>query len=493
MDSFTYLFLPGDALFVNYNYNPHNPIYKASAIPGKKEGVSGSIIIGHNLGINKYIDEDKKKAAAEFLKFVASKEIQKKFIIKDGFVGGLTSLYDDEEVCRMINCEIIKDAYPFSFMSNDLQHFADDTYHLKYRENLFKYIYEDKPLSEVLKKIEDVTKVYTFQVKTDDSTIGLVIFISFFVFLTFMILSIIFVFIKKFEKRFDFLTKDMWMVTVLGSVVLMCSILTLYDSIENYKCQLRVALINVGFVLSISPSLHRLITNFPSNNKISEWVDKNKHIFILIIMIFTASLNGILAISTYDSKNITMPDERHYEKCIMNNKIGLIVYNIIRIYDFFLIVMSLCLIFLEWNLEVTKMDVKYLATALFMDTLSLVLIIIMESINFKGYLIYNSLLAVSIMLLAVFNHIFVYFIRILPVFGNNTNHEDSRKILGKVSNSGVTDSRKATSFNQTTSKDHTATVSTTSSNDSMVIGITRKIMNYHNQTVTSTNSNSSAH
>jgi len=330
MDGFMYLYLPDDVLFVNYNYNPHNPIFKATALPGNKEGVSGSIVIGHNLGINKYISEEKKRAAAEFLKFVASKETQKKFIAKDDFVGGLTSLYDDDEVCRMLDCEIIKDAYPFSFMNNDLKHYADDTYHEKYREGLFKYIYGNEPLSTVLKKVEDVTKIYTLQMGTDDSVVGLIILIVCFIFLAFILFSLVFVFIKKFEKKFDFLTKEMWVITVLGSVMILSSIFTLYDSVENYKCQLKVALINVGFVLSISPSIHRLITNFPNNNKASLWVDKNKFLFILVVMIFSVGLNGILATTTYNARDITMTDERHYEKCYMNNTFGRVIYYLIQ-------------------------------------------------------------------------------------------------------------------------------------------------------------------
>jgi len=107
--------------------------------------------------------------------------------------------------------------------------------------------------------------------------------------------------------------------------------------------------------------------NFPEINKISKWFENNKYISILIIMIFSMSLNGIFAISLYDLQNLITSDEKIYIKCIMNNTFGRLVYYIVQFYDLFIILKLLFLIFLEWNLEETHMDVNFLATALFMD------------------------------------------------------------------------------------------------------------------------------
>jgi len=61
-----HLFFADDALFINYFYNPHYPAYRASALPGRKEGVSGSIVIPTNLGISKYISEERKEQRQNF-------------------------------------------------------------------------------------------------------------------------------------------------------------------------------------------------------------------------------------------------------------------------------------------------------------------------------------------------------------------------------------------------------------------------------------------
>jgi len=468
----------GNALFIRYFYIMHDPMFKATALPGRKEGVSGTVVISTNIAVNKYINEDKKKAAAEFLKFLASKESQKKYIINNNLYSGVMDLYDDEEVCSIRECDVVKDAYPFSFMNNDIKLFGDDNYHINYRENMFDYIYRDKPVSVVLKKIEDITKIYKLSLKTKDSSSGLIIFIIYLSFVLWMISSLIFIFIKKFESRFMFLSNKLWIITTLGSLTLISSLLTLYGDVTNASCHLKITLINVGFVLSIYPSLNTLIINFPENNKISFWFKKCKYISLLITMIFTATLNGIFAMVSYDSREITMSDKRLYKKCIMNNKFGNAFYYVIQFYNILVIVISLILIFMEWNIKETSLDVKYLATAMFMDILSLIIFNIIDKITFKNYVIYNVLLAVTILIFAVLNHLFIYFIRILPIFEYNSKFEDSRKILGKISKN---DSKKESSLSNSTN-DGSAKMSATSSNDTQLNKITKKIISYHNKT-----------
>jgi len=467
-------------LFIRYFYMMHIPLYKASALPGQKEGVTGTFVKSTNLSIGKNISEDRKKAAVEYLKFVASKETQKKYIINNFLYSAMTELYDEEDVCSIIECNVIKEASPLAVENNDIDYFADDIYIAKYRDYLLDYIYKDKPLSDAITKIDDMRKIYKFSLTTSDSSSGLITFIIFLVISVCMILSLIFIFIKKFEPRFGFLSKDSWVLTTLGSVILMSSMVTLYGKTSSVNCHIKVTLINMGFVLSICPSLHKLISNFPITNKISAWFEENKYIFILVLMLLTGGLNGILAISSYDVRQV-VASERNYEKCIMNNKFGNVMYYIVQAYDILIALVSLFLIFMEWNLEETVLDVKYLATALFMDILSLVLLNILDKIKFD-YSTYNVLLSVNIILFAVSNHLFTYLIRALAL-GSNGSYEESRKIL-RISNTSSSKKFSVGNASLGSNKiDHTSTsVSVTSSSKSKTSGITQKIMSIHNQT-----------
>jgi len=84
-----------------------------SAIPGWKEGITGSLTGGYNVGICKHIDEHRRKAAAEVVKFITSKEVQKKYVLQRYIYSAINSLYDDEEVCSIIECDIAKNVKPF--------------------------------------------------------------------------------------------------------------------------------------------------------------------------------------------------------------------------------------------------------------------------------------------------------------------------------------------------------------------------------------------
>jgi len=181
MDS---LFYTGKALFLRYFYYEHLPIYKGTAFPGKKEGVSGGIVIPFNIAISKYSPDNKKKAAIEFLKFVISEEVQKKYIIKKSMFSGIMKLYEDEEICKEIDCEVIKDSQPFSIMDYSEKVFADDNYHVKYRQKMFEYLYNDKPVEDILKDIAEFTS-YGVSRKSVGG-------ISFFLSLSFMLWRLLF-------------------------------------------------------------------------------------------------------------------------------------------------------------------------------------------------------------------------------------------------------------------------------------------------------------
>jgi len=334
-----------DVLFLVYGMSPYNPHFEQSALPGKNEDVSGTILSTNNFGINKYIDEDKKKAAVKFLKFVALKNIQHEFIIRDQFMGSNMELYNPgEKSCAYVNCTVIEKIRPFSYLNNDKKLFGNDEYFKYYQKFMLDYLFRNEDLDHVLKRLEDVTKVHTFSINTDDSFIGLIIYIIFIVFFAVIALSIIFIFIKKLEYRFKFLSKNLWVLTTLGSLILLSSIITLYGEVSNAKCHLRTTLINVGFILSICPSFYKLISNFPERNQIPSILKVNKYIIIAFVMLITVALNEAFAMTSYDlyevngdvgpELNLNAPPRKHFEICVMESFVGNIFYYIIQLLNF---------------------------------------------------------------------------------------------------------------------------------------------------------------
>jgi len=69
-----------NAIFVKF-YSMKFPNFKMTILPGIKKGISGTSVVGYNIGIADAISEERKKASLEVLKFITSKDIQKKYTI----------------------------------------------------------------------------------------------------------------------------------------------------------------------------------------------------------------------------------------------------------------------------------------------------------------------------------------------------------------------------------------------------------------------------
>ena len=149
-------------LFAKFFYMGMDVIYKAnydvSPLPGNKSGISSSIVSSQNLGIPNYISDSKKEAAIQVLKFLTSKEIQKEMLIENrNLYSGIPSLYDDQEVCSEINCELMKSIQPvFIPITYDYDSFEEVL-----RESTYDYLYGNTTVEESLKKISNyLTKDY---------------------------------------------------------------------------------------------------------------------------------------------------------------------------------------------------------------------------------------------------------------------------------------------------------------------------------------------
>eukprot|EP00833_Pecoramyces_ruminatium_P018936 jgi/Orpsp1_1/1192968/evm.model.d7180000097296.1 len=136
----------------------------------KNEGVNGSILGGFNVGINKNIDEEKIKASLEVIKYLSSERFQKEVIIKQfKFYSGLSKLYNDEESCHVIDCNIMKQIQfvfrPSTTMQN-YRYFSEKTIKL-----FQQFLNGEKTVVEVLNNIENITKIYIFNL---NFTIGVI-------------------------------------------------------------------------------------------------------------------------------------------------------------------------------------------------------------------------------------------------------------------------------------------------------------------------------
>ncbi|ORX81333.1 periplasmic binding protein-like II, partial [Anaeromyces robustus] len=136
--------MDGDGLFIKLGYFdwPISPDYKITTLPGNKEGISASMIAGYNIGISKYSTEENIEASILAVSRMTSREVQKKLMTEFKKFSGITSLYNDENVCENKDiCAVNKNIQPIArpiSLTNDYNGYSE-----KFRYYIYKYLYGD--------------------------------------------------------------------------------------------------------------------------------------------------------------------------------------------------------------------------------------------------------------------------------------------------------------------------------------------------------------
>ncbi|OUM66671.1 hypothetical protein PIROE2DRAFT_6093, partial [Piromyces sp. E2] len=244
-----------------------NSIWKKTVLVGNNEGVSGSSVGLFNIGINKHISERRKKIAADIIKFATSKEIQKKYVLmKHKIFSGINSLYDDEEVCKIFDCQIAKNIQPIGRPSSISDNY--NKYSLKFRNYLEKFLYGSEDTSITLQKFIDITKVYTISRNPNES-------------------------------------------------------LEEYEVVTSLKCELRLICLSLGYTLIYTPILYQLIKNLPISHKFILWSKNNKLLFFIISIMYDVFLNISFTLYTpFNPELMIINDGKNFYTCKLQNNHG---------------------------------------------------------------------------------------------------------------------------------------------------------------------------
>eukprot|EP00833_Pecoramyces_ruminatium_P001998 jgi/Orpsp1_1/1176030/evm.model.c7180000056135.1 len=379
-------------LFFKFWYLPLLfPNYKYVALPGIKEGLSGSVVGGPNVGISIYSEKSKQEAVIKALVFITSKEIQRKYIATQNYYSPIPSLYYEEEVCQKIDCDFFKS---IQLVSRPTAIFKDYTkYSNKYRNYIYDFLFGNETISDVLQKIEDISKVYYISIQTTESNVGL-IFLMIEIGISVMIIgSLVFLYIKKFNPHFKILPNAYWIVFILGQVLIM-----------------------------------------EENNKISVWVNRNKYIFLLSFILFDIFICFLVHLTPYNVEDMMFEDEKNYQVCRMKNVFGKIIIYLMYIFKIIIILVSMLLIFIEWNLKNIRYDLHFISISYYSNILLLIGYIFISYINsikcYKVHFILYQLIHISF---SLFGYILVYGIRIVwSIMGNKSNEPSINDIINDL-------------------------------------------------------------
>jgi len=382
----------GNGLFIKFwmFQNPEIQIipFTMAPLPGYKKGVSAASLSGYNLGIANNLDEETKNAAIIAFKFLTSKEIQRKFVKENLITSAILSLYDEEEICKNVDCNLNKRMQPIVRPNKKTNDY--NTYSEQYRNYIYEFIYGKKSAEEALLNVNDITEIdyYYLSLGKGGSKLGLIMFIIQIIIGVLMALSIIFLFKDNYNVFFKFLAIDFWIFVILGCLVILSLNFTRLGKLSTIKCHLKPILLSYGYTLNFIPFLYKLIKRFPDDNLFSDWVKKHKYLFFISFLLIDCILSGLSFLIPYEVRDMIVKEGRNFQTCFITNTFGKIFFILMVIYKLAITIILLILIFIEWNIESTVYDVRFTVTAIYIDFLSVIILVLLNLVTITNYIIY---------------------------------------------------------------------------------------------------------
>jgi len=361
--------------------------YGMAPLPGGNENISTASINGYNVGINKEVEifDERREAAIKVIKYITSKEMQKQYFLNGDIVTAIPSLYDDDEICQKRNCELFKNIQSLLDIDHTYGFYDKYKYEEKYGKLAASYLFEKKDLSEVLNKIEDITKIYYISMDPDDNYIGLIIIIIVSIFSTLMLFSLIFTFMENFQPFFENLSIDSWIILISGLILILCSALTKLGKLSDKKCHLELLLNSIGISLYLIIILYELIINFPEDNKFFRWVRKHKYLFLLFFLSIDFGFNGLSIINPFSVQTKIVEDSHNYQICKMTTSLGKSMITSSIFEKIILFTFNSFLIFSEWNIKRTFYEIRFILLALYSNALLAFIYLFLNFVSINYY------------------------------------------------------------------------------------------------------------
>jgi len=360
------------------------------------------------------------------VKFIISREELKKVVMEKNFLTGIIDLYNDNEVCSKVDCDVFKNLQlttRYHFERRDYDEYAD-----KMKGYFFEYLFGNKSVTEALTKVDDLTKIYTISLNTEDSSYGLIVFIILILLSVLIIFTTLLINMKKFEPYFQFLPKTFWYIIILGLLCHISSSYTDYGEVLSYKYHIKIFLYCIGFTFIFIPILYKLIINFPDENKISTWISNHKYIFILIFLLMDVLLNLININSTYKVKKLIPGNGKMYQEYKTIGSFSKFMLILIIAIKVLIMLIILLFIFMEWNIQETLYDLRFAISAIYVDLISIIMIIVLKFIKFGDYIVYKIINELFIILFFLSNYIFLICSRIILSFYNGDKDNEINDI-----------------------------------------------------------------
>lgn len=418
-------------VFAKYWYTPFfvkatgNPI---SHLPGVEPGISGSIIGGNSLVINKYISDEKKQAALKALEFLTSKEMQKIVVTEFELYSGILDLYDDESICIDIDCEFFKSVQLIdrpTYLTDNYEKYSED-----FRETIYSYLYGEAKLEDVLQQIIDLTKIYYVSFNTKETIAGVISIIIISGISLVIILSVSFIFMDNYKKYYQFLSNPLWIINLAGCVLILWATLIELGELTYIKCHLKVLCIILCLTLTITPVLYSLIDHYPKENRILNWIKGHPYLFIIMIAITDFILVGFTLVSPYSVDVKYVSEGKNFKTCNITNTFwNKFILIVIVMAKAFIFIALLVFSYLKRKDIEIKNDLKFLMITLYINVIGNISQIVVSSMDIHDYIIYFITREAFYIFFSVNNYVFFYVFRIIWAINDKFSNTEDSKLL----------------------------------------------------------------
>ncbi|ORX46906.1 hypothetical protein BCR36DRAFT_585012 [Piromyces finnis] len=433
-------------IFLKFWYIPIDfPGYKKTMIVGKNEGVSGTTIGGYNIAVSKYVDEEHRNAAIKVIEFFTSEEYQKEITNYQVF-SGMRSIYNDEELCKKVDCEMEKQYQPIarpSYETDDYDEFS--TYFVKY---IHQFLKGNITASEALNSINNLIKFYSISINPKESTFGFISFIISILTILIMIGSYFLIFNEHRKPKFEFLSNDLWFVSIFGLILYMSVNFLEYGYISDFKCQTKYIFRVFGLIFTFTPHIYKMCTISPLKNKATIWIEGNKYLFLLFVFVINVIICGLSFISPSKGTDKKIDQGKNFRIC-NGERSFFSVLLILEEVAIFLVISVYA--FLEWHITKTVKDVRTLQSSAIVFLFLIILLNIVNGLNVSSYEVYFIIHWLLFTLISISNYILLFGIRFVWQIGK----EDSLK---KVRSTTLNSRTRSTSSNNLAKDGSTPTI-----------------------------------
>lgn len=353
----------------------------------------------------------------------------------NGFQSASIDIYEDESICKEYKqCQYFKSIQSIIKPVNETENYTK--YSQKFRNYLLKYLYEDENLIECLKNI----RYLTVEFYEDYSSIFNTIFEVLVGFAdVVMIICYCLAFTKKHRYKFKLLKPFYWFLYMLGQIIILSYGFSDMGKLTERKCRIKPILFSIGFTLSHTVLLIRILINFPeSDRRFVRFFEKNFGKTIIMAIIIDIILNSFLLINPYKPELI-INDDLIYHKCKLSTLTGKLAIALIFTYKMLILLIIALLIFIEWNIREFKYDVHYATSNLFISFIIFFIFGMVQNIEFKGY-VERFFIPSFITYIYGISCFSVYFV---ARFFSKYNYDNTKDIIHKKSILGTGPSAKA--------------------------------------------------